>query len=174
MASIASLQTNLYLPSRGREYQREDEKVKRIQKMAELIRVQQAAREEVSSFCRETLCYRTNSTLSSKPKHERCVHFHPHYKPQIYFNNMADSLEAANCSSKQCQRHFKGSRVFDGTLMLSGFGDFSEETVNWQLWSQTTMTECKLLDISTAAQPPLLQNQQNTDQRSQHLHRKHG
>lgn len=28
------------------------------------------------------------STLTSNPKHERCVHFHSHYKPQIYFNNM--------------------------------------------------------------------------------------
>lgn len=35
------------------------------------------------------------------------------------------SLEPANCSAKQCQWHFKGSqRVFDGILMLSGFGGF--------------------------------------------------
>lgn len=35
------------------------------------------------------------------------------------------SLESANCSTKQCQWHFKGSqRVFDGILMLSGFGGF--------------------------------------------------
>lgn len=37
----------------------------------------------------------------------------------------ACSLEPANCSTKQCQWHFKGSqRVFDGILMLSGFGGF--------------------------------------------------
>lgn len=37
----------------------------------------------------------------------------------------ARSLEPANCSAKQCQWHFKGSqRVFDGILMLSGFGGF--------------------------------------------------
>lgn len=75
------------------------------------------------------------STLTSNPKHERCVHFHSHYKPQIYFNNTARSLEPANCSAKQRQWHFKGSqRVFDGILMLSGFGGISEESMaSWQL-----------------------------------------
>lgn len=34
------------------------------------------------------------STLTSKPKHERCVHFHSHYKPQIYFNNMGALFRA--------------------------------------------------------------------------------
>lgn len=33
-------------------------------------------------------------TLTSKPKHERCVHFHSHYKPQIYFNNMGALIRA--------------------------------------------------------------------------------
>ncbi len=41
----------------------------------------------------------------------------------------ARSLEPANCSAKQCQWHFKGSRrVFDGILMLSGFGGFQKST----------------------------------------------
>lgn len=34
------------------------------------------------------------STLTSNPKHERCVHFHSHYKPQIYFNNMGALVRA--------------------------------------------------------------------------------
>lgn len=34
------------------------------------------------------------STLTSKPKHERYVHFHSHYKPQIYFNNMGELFRA--------------------------------------------------------------------------------
>lgn len=58
----------------------------------------------------------------------------------------ARSLEPANCSAKQRQWHFKGSqRVFDGILMLSGFGGISEESMaSWQLWSQATMTERNL------------------------------
>ena len=34
------------------------------------------------------------SSLSSKSKHERRVHFHSHYKPEIYFNNMGTLLRA--------------------------------------------------------------------------------
>lgn len=57
----------------------------------------------------------------------------------------ARSLEPANCSAKQCQWHFKGSqRVFDGILMLSGFGGFQRRA--WwaggfevrQQWQSTT------------------------------------
>lgn len=37
------------------------------------------------------------------------------------------SLEHASSSAKHCQWHFKGSqRVFDGILMLSGFGGFQQ------------------------------------------------
>lgn len=65
------------------------------------------------------------STLTSKPKPERCVHFHSHYKPQIYFNNMGTLFRVCKLQPKQCQCHFKGSqRAFDGFLMLSGFGGF--------------------------------------------------
>lgn len=35
------------------------------------------------------------SAATSKPKHERCVHFHSHYKPEIYFNNVRALLRAS-------------------------------------------------------------------------------
>lgn len=45
----------------------------------------------------------------------------------LRFISITCSLELANCSAKQCQWHFKGSqRVFDGILMLSGFGGFQK------------------------------------------------
>lgn len=34
------------------------------------------------------------SAATFKPKHERCVHFHSHYKPEIYFNNVRALLRA--------------------------------------------------------------------------------
>lgn len=54
--------------------------------------------EEVLQSQQPTLCGNKApspySTLTSKPKHERYVHFHSHYKPQIYFNNMGELFRA--------------------------------------------------------------------------------
>lgn len=71
----------------------------------------------------------------------------------------ARSLEPANCSAKQCQWHFKGSqRLFDGILMLSGFGGFQRRA--WwaggfeveQQWQNATPPP---LTASTATTYPL-------------------
>lgn len=45
------------------------------------------------------------------------------------------SLEPANCSTKQCQWHFKGSqRAFDGISNVVRFGgDLGESIVSWRL-----------------------------------------
>lgn len=72
------------------------------------------------------------------------------------------SLEPANCSAKQCQWHFKGSqRVFDGILMLSGFGGFQrrawwagsfEVRQQWQSTTCPTRRRRTLSFFSTLAQ----------------------
>lgn len=49
--------------------------------------VQWTLRESYKPTLQENKTTFQYSTLTSKPKHEKCAHSHSHYKPQIYFNN---------------------------------------------------------------------------------------
>lgn len=98
------------------------------------------------------------STLTSKPKHERCVHFHSHYKPQIYFNNMGALFRACKLQhqtvSVAFQRQPESVWWYSNVVRFWGISEWS--MVSWRLWSQATMTECNLprLTTSTATHPP--------------------
>lgn len=96
-------------------------------------------------------------TLTSKPKHERCVHFHSHYKPQIYFNNMGALIRACKLQRQTVSVAFQrqSESVWWYSNVVRFWGISEESMVSWRLWSQATMTECKLppLTTSTTAHP---------------------
>lgn len=115
-------------------------------KMTEMAKLQWTTRESYkvnNRLSRETkLCLNIQLSLLSQSMKDVFISI-PITSLRFISITWPRSLEPANCSTKQCQWHFKGSqRVFDGILMLSGFGGISEESmVSGRLWSQATMTE---------------------------------
>lgn len=94
-------------------------------------------------------------TLTSKPKHERCVHFHSHYKPQIYFNNMGALIRACKLQRQTVSVAFQrqSESVWWYSNVVRFWGISEESMVSWRLWSQATMTECKLPPLTTTTHP---------------------
>lgn len=78
------------------------------------------------------------STLTSKPKHERCVHFHSHYKPQIYFNNMGALFRACKLQRQTVSLAFQRQpeSVWWYSNVVRFWGISEQSMVSWQLWSQ--------------------------------------
>lgn len=90
------------------------------------------------------------STLTSKPKHERCVHFHSHYKPQIYFKNTGTLFRAGKLQRQTVSVAFQRQPVFDGILMLSGFGGFHSRALKSGNNDRMQLTQ---LTTGTSTQP---------------------
>lgn len=86
------------------------------------------------------------STLTSKPKPERCVHFHSHYKPQIYFNNMGMLFRVCKLQHQTVSVAFQRQpeSVWWYSNVVRFWGISENSMVSWRLWSLAKMTECNL------------------------------